>query len=281
MSLYENGNNMVMPVGPMSGGYGGSNGFGWGDGSFWIIVLFLFAIMGNGWGNGFGGGGMTPFMMNSNTNADMQRGFDQQAVIGGINGVNAGINSLAQGQCNGFAGVNATVSNGFANAEVAANARQMANMQQNFNTQTAIDNRLDSIAMTQQNCCCENRAAVADLKYTVANEAAATRSNCDAKYQMVMDKLCQLEMDGIKQNYENRIAGMQNTIDSLRGQVNDARFDASQNNQTATIQAGQRNLANEVEQYVLPTPRPAYIVQNPNCCSNQNYGWNNCGCGAV
>lgn len=264
MSLLDNGGNMVMPVGPMYGGNGGSNGFGWGDGSFWIIVLFLFAIMGNGWGNGFGGGGSMPYIMN--TNNDLQRGFDQQAVISGINGVNAGVNALAQSQCNGFS-----------NAEIAANSRQMATMQQNFNAQTAIDSRLDAIAMTQQNCCCENRAAVADLKYTVANESAATRANCDANYQKLYDKLCQLEMDGIKQNYENRIAGMQNTIDSLRSQVNDARFDASQNNQTANIQAGQRALANEVEQYVLPTPRPAYVVQNPNCCTS---GWNNCGCGA-
>ena len=282
MSLYDNGsNNMVMPVSPMGGGYGGTNGFGWGDGSFWIIVLFLFAIMGGNWGNGFGGG-MMPFMMNNNTNADMQRGFDQQAVIAGINGVNAGVNALAQSQCNGFAGINTNMNAGFSNAEIAANGRQMATMQQNFNTQTAIDSRLDAIAMTQQNCCCENRAAVADLKYTVANESATTRANCDANYQKLYDKLCQLEMDGIKQNYENRIAGMQNTIDGLRGQVSDARFDASQNNQTAAIQAGQRALANEVEQYVLPTPRPAYVVQNPNCCPN-NAGWGNfgCGCGSV
>lgn len=104
-------------------------------------------------------------------------------------------------------------------------------------------------------------------------EAAATRANTDAKVQLVMDKLCQLEMDGIKQNYENRIAAMQNTIDSLRLANNNARFDASQDNQTATIQAGQRNLASEIEQYILPTPRPAYIVNNPNCCQQQNYGY--------
>lgn len=293
MSLYENGSsNMVMPVGPMYGNGGGNGGFGWGDGSFWIIVLFLFAIMGNnGFGSGWGGnGGMMPMMMNNTTN-DVQRGFDQQAVMGGLNGVTAGINSLAQGQCAGFAGVNAGVNAGFANAETAANARQMASMQQNWAAQSAIDSRLDSMAMTQQQCCCENRAAVADLKYAMATEAAATRANCDANSKAMMDKLCQLELDGVKQNYENRIAGMQqnfenhiagmqNQIDALRTQVSDAKFDASQNAQTATIAAGQRNLANEVEQYVLPTPRPAYVVQNPNCCGN-NYGWGGCGCGAA
>ena len=115
-------------------------------------------------------------------------------------------------------------------------------------------------------------------QYTMAQEASATRANTDAKTQAIMDKLCQLEMDGIKQNYENRIASMQNTIDTLRTMNSNARFDASQNAQTADIQAGQRALANEIEQYVVPTPRPAYVVQNPNCCATQTFG---CGCGAV
>ena len=262
MSLTDQGN-MVMPVGPM-GGYGYGNG-GFGDNLFWIIVLFLFCFMGNGFG-GFGGNGAMPYMMNNNTNNDVQRGFDQQAVMGGINGVNAGINSLAQGQCAGFAGVTAAVNNGFSAAEISANGRQIANMQQLFNAQTAVDSRLDTLAMNQQNCCCENRAAVADVKYTMAQESAATRANTDAKVQMVMDKLCQLELDGVKQNYENRIAGMQNTIDSLRGQVNDARFDASQAAQTATI-----------VRTLDPAPIPAYAVQNPNGCNCGNWGWNGCG----
>lgn len=264
MALTDNGGNMVMPVGPM-GGYGGG-GYGFGDNLFWIIVLFLFAFMGNGFGNGFGGGNAMPFMLNQGTNADVQRGFDQQAVMNGLNGINAGINALAQGQCTGFAGVTAAVNGGFSSAEIAANGRQMANMQQMFNAQTAIDGRLDTLAMNQQNCCCENRAAVADVKYTIAQEAAATRSNTDAKAQMLMDKLCQLELDGVKQNYENRIAGMQNTIDALRGQVNDARFDASQTAQTA-------NIVRQLD----PTPIPAYAVQNPNGCGcNTGWGWNGC-----
>lgn len=264
MALTDNGGNMVMPVGPM-GGYGGG-GYGFGDNLFWIIVLFLFAFMGNGFGNGFGGGNAMPFMLNQGTNADVQRGFDQQAVMNGLNGINAGINALAQGQCTGFAGVTAAVNGGFSSAEIAANGRQMANMQQLFNAQTAIDGRLDTLAMNQQNFCCENRAAVADVKYTIAQEAAATRSNTDTKVQMVMDKLCQLELDGIKQNYENRIAGMQNTIDALRGQVSDARFDASQTAQTA-------NIVRQLD----PTPVPAYPVQNPNGCGcNNGLGWNGC-----
>lgn len=254
MSLTDNNNGMVMPVSPM---YGGGNGFGsyggYGDGLFWIIILFLFAAMsGNGWGNGFGNGNagtILPFMMNQSGQSEVQRVVDQQSVM-------TGISALSAAQANGFANAEISRCNGLYN----------------------LTSQLNTIAMTQQNCCCENRAAVADLKYTMAQEASATRANTDAKTQAIMDKLCQLEMDGIKQNYENRIANMQNTIDSLRTMNSNARFDASQNAQTADIQAGQRALANEIEQYVVPTPRPAYVVQNPNCCGPQTFG---CGCGVA
>lgn len=250
MSLMDNGSNgMVMPVSPMYGGGGYGNSFGYGgDGLFWIIILFLFAAMSGGWGNGFGAGngGVLPFVMNQGTQSEVQRVVDQQSVM-------TGISALSAAQANGFANAEISRCNGIYN----------------------LTSQLNGIAMNQQNCCCENRAAVADLKYTMAQEAAATRANTDAKVQNVMDKLCQLEMDGIKQNYENRIASMQNTIDSLRTANSNARFDASQNAQTAAIEAGQRILANEIEQYVAPSPRPAYVVQNPNCCAQQTFG---CGC---
>lgn len=265
MSLAENGNGMVMPVGPMYGN-GGAGG-GWNDSFFWIIVLI--ALLGGGWNNNFGGGGGA--MAYAGTGAELQRGFDQQSVMGGISGLQGSINTLAQSQCNGFAG-----------AEIAANNRQMASMQQAWNAQSAIDQRLDTLAMNQQACCCENRQAIADVKYAIANEGAATRSNTDAKVQTVMDKLCQLEMDGIKQNYENRIAGMQQNyeaqIRALNDRLNTLDRAASQNSQTAAILADNAAQTNAIEQYLAPTPRPAYVVPNPNCCP-QNY--NSCGCGVL
>lgn len=253
MSLTDNANGMVMPVSPMYGGNGYGNSFGYGgDGLFWIIILFLFAAMSGGWGNGFGNGNagtILPFMMNQSGQSEVQRVVDQQSVM-------TGISALSAAQASGFANAEISRCNGLYN----------------------LTSQLNNIAMNQQNCCCENRAAVADLKYTMAQEASATRANTDAKTQAIMDKLCQLEMDGIKQNYENRIANMQNTIDSLRTMNSNARFDASQNAQTAAIEAGQRILANEIEQYVAPSPRPAYVVQNPNCCAQQTFG---CGCGVA
>lgn len=237
---------------------GNNGGFGnWGDGSFWIIVLFLFALMGNGWGNGFGngGGGAMPYVVNN----DVQRGFDQSAIMSGITGLSA------------------TATNGFANAEISRCNAQTNLLQTMANNQATMMQGFNDIGASFQNCCCNQQLATADVKYLIANEAAATRANTDAKVQVVMDKLCQLEMDGIKQNYENRISGMQNEIDSLRAAINSANGVASQNAQTAAIIANNEAQTVALERYLAPTPMPAYIVSNPNCCNQNNFGYS-CGC---
>ena len=292
MSLTEGsgGNDMVMPVAPMYGG--GSSGFGgWGgDNGWWIILLFLFALggWGNGFGGGYGGGNAMPYIMSNTTNADVQRGFDQQSIMSGISGIQSGISGIStqlcdgfgnvqQSLCNGFAGVNATVNSGFANAETSANARQMANMNQMFGAQTAMMQGFNTLGSQFADCCCENRLGTADLKYTIATENCADRAalnegvrdilqNQNAGIQRILDTMCQ-----------DKIDAKNDTIAQLRSELMYARGQASQDVQTAAIQAGQRALANEVEQYVLPTPRPAYIVQNPNCCA-QNFGY---GCGVA
>jgi hypothetical protein len=94
-----------------------------------------------------------------------------------------------------------------------------------------------------------------------------------------MDKLCQLELDGIKQNYEGQIRALQNQLDAERGANQSLRFAASQGAQTAQILANNEAQTVALEQYLAPTPRPAYIVQNPNCCPNQ-FGFS-CGYGAA
>lgn len=220
------------------------------EGNGGLSAADVAAVM-NGNGNGgFGWGGdgawwliiLFLFAMNGNgfgggfNQGGLQRGFDQQAVMSQLGDING---ALTTGL---------------------------------FGAQTAIDSRLDTIAMSLQNCCCENRAATADLKYTVANEGAATRAAMTQGNQAILDKLCQLEMDGIKQNYENRISGMQNTIDSLRSQLNSANFATSQNAQTSRILADNAAQTVALEQYLNPTPVPAYVVQNPNCCTNAYSG---------
>ena len=266
MSLSENGNGLSAADIAAVTGANGNGAFGWGEGGlFWIIVLFLFAMMGN-WGNGFGGGNaQMPYILSNTTNTDIQRGFDQQALIGGINGINASINSLAQGQCNGFNGVTAAINNGFSSAEIANNARQIANMQQ-----------LNTIAMAQQNCCCENRAAVADLKYTVATEACADRAAVDGALNSVLNAM-NAGIQSVKdQMCQDKIDAKNERIAALESQLNMATLRESQTAQTAQILANNAAQTAALEQYLNPAPVPAYMVQNPNCCS-QNFG---CGCGA-
>lgn len=264
-------------VAAVMGNNGNNNGWN-GDGSFWIIILFLFAFMnGNNWG-GNNGGGFIPWMF-MNSNNDVQRVVDQQSTMNGIT-------TLAASQAQGFA--NAEVSRCNAQTNILQTlANNQMGMYQALNANQNINNQgFNDLQSAFQNCCCENRLATAALQADLAREAAATRAQTQATGQVIMDKLCQLEMDGIKQNYENRIYGMQNTIDALRAQVNEQNRLASQtaqtaafldnnNAQTALLQTGQRALATEIENTLNPNPVPAYLVPQ-NCCNQQ---WNNCGCG--
>ena len=215
--MTENGgtpfNMPVIPAG-MGGGYG--NDFG---GAWWIIIIL--ALM--GWGNGFGGG----WNGNGGINGDLQRGFDQSALI-----------------------------NGQQNILTALNNNQMASMNQSYNMQSAF-----------QNCCCENRLGTADLKFTVANESAATRTALADSTQRILDQMCQDKIDAKNE----QIAG-------LRQELQMAQLAASQGAQTAAMMAHNEAQTTALEQYLAPVPRPAYIVQNPNGCNQQNWG---CSCGGV
>jgi hypothetical protein len=294
------GNGMVMPVAPM---YGGGSGFGggWGgDSGWWIILLFLFALGGwgnNGWG-GNGGGGAMPYIMNSTTDSAVQRGFDQQAVMSGISGLQSGISGLStqlcnstgdiqQSLCNGFAGVNATVNSGFANAETAANARQMANMNQMFGAQTAMMQGFNNIGSQFADCCCEQRLGTADLKYTIATENCADRAavsdgirdllaNQTANTQRILDQLCQDKIDAKNET----IAQLRQELMYSRGQASQveqtAQLLANNNAQTALFQQGLNNevdaLYNRLSACPVPTV-PVYGRQPIFSCNN------NCGCG--
>ena len=222
----------------------GNDGFGFGgDGAWWIIILFLFVFMGSGWGNNAGNGGQMPYIAQYNTGNEIQRGFDQASIM-------SGLGDISIGMTNGFAGVNQALCNGFAGIEIGANNRQMATMQQ-----------LNTIAMTQQNCCCENRAAIADLKYTISTEACADRAAVQAGVQMILDKMCQQELDAERRENDN-----------LRTQLNMMNLAASQNAQTAQILADNAAQTQALEQYLNPVPIPAYQVANPNCCNQINSG---------
>lgn len=269
MSFSEGGSLSAADVAAVTNGNRNNDGFFGGDGAWWLIILLLFAN--NGWGNGFGFGGggmggMMPWMIGQN---DVQRGFDQSAIM------------------NGITGLGTTVANGFANAEISRCNAQANVLQTLNNNQAAALSSMNSLAMGLQNCCCENRAGLADLKYTVATENCADRTalneglrdlmmanNANTQsiinaatvgIQSVMDKICQLELDGKNEK-----------IAELQQLLNEANRRASQTDQTAQILASQAAQTAALEQYLRPAAMPAYIVQNPNCC-NQTFG---CGCAA-
>lgn len=235
---------MYMPVAPAYGYGGGGFGNGFGGDGWWIILLLLIAGGGWGFGGGFGGGGGAIPMMN--TNNDIQRGFDQSAVITGITGVNnavtSGFGDLQTALCGGFAGVNAAVSNGFAQSEIAANSRQMANMNQTFALQSQLSQ-----------CCCDNRLATCQTQNIVQNEGAATRLAIQQQTQAILDKMCQQEIDALKdRNLE------------LQNQVNMQNLAASQVAQTAALIADNTAQTQYIVNRVAPYPIPSYTVANPN-----------------
>lgn len=272
----ESGSNMVMPVAPM-GNQGGFGGFGDGNG-WWILLLFI--LLGNGaWGNGFGGfgggGDLYPWMNQSN---QINGGFRDQMIsnqLTGIqNSVTGGFNDVQMALCNGFAGV-----------EQGANARQIANMQTAFAAQTAMSNGFNQLGSQFADCCCENRLGLADLKYTVATENCADRSQSmmntrdiiDSQTrgtQAILDKLCALELDGVK----GQLAQAQRENVGLQNQLNMATMQASQTAQNAFIQKG---FSDEVDALYnrlnsCPVPTTPVYGRTPIFTCNNNAG---CGCG--
>ena len=225
-------NGLVMPVSPM---YGGNGGFGGGFGGDWgwIILLLLFAGGFNGFGGGFGGGDIYPWMNQADITTS---GFQNLATQNQITGIQGAIGDVQTSLCNGFAGVNATVNNGFANLEVANNARQIANMQQTFDLQSQL-----------AQCCCDNRLATANLQSVIQAENCADRaavsdgirdilvSNSN-NTQKILDMMC-----------EDRLNRKDEKILDLQNQLNIATFNASQTAQNGYLQ----NALTAQTQYIL------------------------------
>ena len=288
-----NGGGFYMPVAPAGTAYGNGGGLFGGDGSIWGLLLVLL-LCGNGMWGGLGGGlggMMMPWMMGMgggfgmdylypwlNNSQHISDGFRDQQIATQLQGIQGSITSGFGDVQLGLAGVNqnicqtgnniaGAVRDGFYGAEIAANGRATANMQQLFGVQTAI---ADGSA--------KQLASAADLKYTIAAEECATRSASanntrdiiDSQtrgIQTIMDKLCALELDGYKR--EN---------DQLRSQLNMAALRESQTAQNALIQQGFSNevdaLYNRLNNCPVPST-PVYGRTPIFTCQN-----NGCGCGA-
>lgn len=300
----ENGTLSASDIALLSGNGVNRNDGMWGDSSFfWIFALLILANGGFGnWGNNgggsFGGGmGTLPYFFNTQTQNDVNRGFSdlhisdqitalQGAVTSGFGDTALGIAGVNQNICQTGNSVINAVNTGFAGAEASANARQIANMQQAFAGQTAMTSGFSNLASQLAQCCCDNRLATCQTQNVIQNEGASTRfadanntrdilTNATANTQAILDKLCQLELDGVKAQVEAK----NDRIAELQTQLNMANLAASQTAQNAFIQKG---FSDEVDQLYnrlsnCPVPTTPVYGRTPIFTCNQNqYG---CGCG--
>ena len=228
-----------VPTVVQGGGYGNGGFFG-GDG-IWAILLFAL-IFNGGWGGNWGGMGAGNNML-YDINANTNRGFD--------------ILSLS----NGLDGIQNAVTSGFANAEVSR-----------CNAQTNLLQAINGVSMGLQNCCCENRAGLADLKYTIATEECATRNNASMNTRDIIES-------------QNR--GVQVILDKLNAQTLEAKNDEiAQLRQEVLFARGQASQIAQNEQIIngiynrldtCPVPStPVFGRTNIFTCPN-----NGCGCSAI
>ena len=274
------------PIYPMMYGNGNNNGGFFGGDGIWALVLLALLFGNNGWGGGFGNGnndyawlsnGQKDIMTNTNN------GFDTLHLSNQIEGVRDGVHGLSNQLCNSTADVVSAVNNGFASAEVSENARQIANMQQAFNSQIATLQGFNTLGSRFDDCCCENRLGLANLNATILSENCADRqalnegvrdiiANQTASVQRILDQLCQ---DKIDEKNEK--------IADLQRQLSMADLRASQVAQNAFISQGFANevdaLYNRLNNCPVPTTpvygrTPIFTCPNNNGCGCGNYATN-------
>lgn len=303
-------NSMVMPVQPMYGGYG-NNGGGIGFGGDWAWILLLL-VLGGGWG-GFGGFGMGGMMGGAMLGADMggwglypwlnnsqniNDGFRDAQLNDNVTSIRDGVQGLSTQLCNccgdiqlglanGFNGVNNSIFGAQTAISQQLNNNELANLERSFAAQTANTAGLTNLSAQLAQCCCDNRSATQDLKYTVATENCAdryeaaqnTRDIIDSQTrgtQAILDKLCALELDTVK----SQLAAAQRENVSLQNAVNMATMQASQVAQTAELRASQATTANQLVSELRSCPIPSQPVygNQPIFTCAQNVANSGCGC---
>lgn len=237
MSLSDGAPMMTMPVAPANN-YGGGMGM-WGDSWIWIIVLFLFGWGRNGFGNGNGGGVMDGYVLTSDF-ASVERKLD--SIANGICDSTFALNNAITG---GFATTTQAINTGFGNAELSRSNQQAALMQQ-----------LNAMQMQNQECCCENRAAIAQVRYDMATQACDTRNTVNTAARDIIDN----------QNQNSRAILDFLTQSKMR--------DLESANQELRLAASQAAQNNYLISQLRPTPIPSY----PSCNPWANGSYNGC-CG--
>lgn len=203
-----------------------------GENGWWIILLFLFA----GWGRGFGGfGGGFGEGVPCATQADVRAAVDQQTLISKLDQQTYGLAdstyALTSAITNGFHGVdNAVCSLGY-------------NLQGGLN----------SLSHQLSECCCETGRAIergfAETNYNMATQACDTRALIANSTRDIIDS----NNAGVRSILDFLT---QDKIATLTAENQSLKFAASQAAQNAY-------LVNELR----PAPIPAYTVANPYCCT--------------
>ena len=237
MSLSDGTPMMTMPVAPANN-YGGGMGM-WGENWIWIIVLFLFGWGRNGFGNGNGGGVMDGYVLTSDF-ASVERKLD--SISNGICDSTFALNNAITG---GFATTAQAINSGFGQAELSRSNQQAALMQQ-----------LNAMQMQAANCCCENRAAIAQVRYDMATQACDTRNTVQNATRDIID------------------ANNQNSRAILDFLTQSKLSDLQTENQNLKLAASQAAQNNYLISQLRPCPSPAYITCNPWAGS----GYGGCGC---
>ena len=257
--MFETNNTpFTMPVMPATGGYG--NDGAWGDGGWlWIIVVFALLF---GWGNngfgGFGGNNGSGYVATAATQADIQRGFDNQAVISKLDGISNGL-------CDGFYAQNTALMNGFHGVDNAI-CNLGYQTQQGFNTTNiALMQGQNALQSQLANCCCETREAIQGLNYNMAQNTCALQNTMNSNTRDIIDS----QQAGTRAILDYLC---QEKISSLQSENNDLRIAASQDRQSALLTTAMSAQTQQIINAVNPAAIPAYVVPNPNAYA---YG---CGC---
>ena len=231
---------------------GNGNNNGWGaEGSWLWFLIVVFAIFG-GWGNGFGGFGGNG--MNGGVGSEIQRGFDNQAVVSKLDGITNGLCDGFYAVQNGMNGINTNILQTGFGIQQAINADTVANMQ---NT-NALQSQL-------ANCCCETREAIQGVNYNMAQNTCALQNTMNNNTRDIIDS----------QNAGTRAILdflTQDKIATLTAENNDLRRAASQDRQNALLTTAMSAQTSQIINAVNPSAIPAYVVPNPNSYA---YG---CGC---
>ena len=240
------------------GNDGYNNGGMFGNDWAWIVILLLFGWGGRGFG-GFGGGYGAGAGCGAPcaTQADVRAAVDQQTLI-------SKLDQQTYGLADSTYALNNTINSNFRGLDNAICSL-------GYNTQAGFNTLSAQLAQ----CCCDNRAAIADVKYTIANEGCDTRhtiynstrdiiDNANANSRAILDFLTQ------------------DKIATLTAENQSLKFAASQSAQNAFITANQEaQTAELIRRLGRDCPVPAYVVPNPNCCYNANVTFGNgCGCGS-